>query len=120
MLVFYHRSSSFGHGFVLQFALARSTTTPIKHVIVFIGENWTFDSIYGTYKPKGNKSIANLLSKDIVKENGTPGNNYSLSNQFQINRPYPSKYFIDANATAGKTPYQLSPSKPDGKCNAAQ
>src|SRR5215470_1617030 len=93
--------------------LAQSTTTPIKHVIVFIGENWTFDSIYGTYTPKGNQSIANLLSKDIVKNNGTPGGNYSLSTQFQINQPYPSTYFIDANAAKnGKTAYQTSPGNP--------
>jgi phospholipase C len=25
------------------------TATPIKHLIVLIAENWTFDSIYGTY-----------------------------------------------------------------------
>jgi phospholipase C len=94
-------------------ALAQSTTTPIKHVIVFIGENWTFDSIYGTYTPKGNQSVANLLSNDIVKNNGTPGNKYSLSMQFQINTPYPSAYFIDANAAKnGKTAYQTSPGKP--------
>jgi phospholipase C len=29
-----------------------NTATPIKHVIVLIGENWTFDSIYATYQPK--------------------------------------------------------------------
>ena len=29
-----------------------NTATPIKHVIVLIGENWTFDSIFGTYQPE--------------------------------------------------------------------
>jgi phospholipase C len=89
------------------------TTTPIKHVIVFIGENWTFDSIYGTYQPKSGQ-VANLLSKGIVNQDGTPGPNYSLSKQFLINPKFPSTYFIDSNATAGKTPYQLLPNKPDG------
>ena len=28
------------------------TATPIKHIIILIGENWTFDSIYATYQPK--------------------------------------------------------------------
>lgn len=28
-----------------------STTTPIKHVIVIIGENRTFDHIFATYQP---------------------------------------------------------------------
>jgi len=61
---------------------APSTTTPIKHVIVIIGENRTFDHVYGTYKPKAGETVSNLLSKGIVKEDGTPGPNYSLSAQF--------------------------------------
>jgi phospholipase C len=28
------------------------TLTPIKHVIVIIGENRTFDHVYATYKPR--------------------------------------------------------------------
>jgi phospholipase C len=59
-----------------------ATTTPIKHVIVIIGENRTFDHVYGTYKPKGGETISNLLSKGIVKADGKPGPNYSLSAQF--------------------------------------
>jgi phospholipase C len=58
------------------------TTTPIKHVIVIIGENRTFDHVYGTYTPKDGETISNLLSKGIVKANGKPGPNYSLSAQF--------------------------------------
>jgi phospholipase C len=30
---------------------AVKTATPIKHVIVVIGENRTFDHVYGTYVP---------------------------------------------------------------------
>src|SRR5205823_3219247 len=69
------------------------TDTPIKHVIVFIGENRTFDNIYATYQPKSGQSVANLLSKGIVTATGAPGGNYGASMQFQINQPYPSKYF---------------------------
>ena len=29
------------------------TRTPIKHVIVIIGENRTFDHLFATYKPEG-------------------------------------------------------------------
>jgi phospholipase C len=58
------------------------TTTPIKHVIVIIGENRTFDHVYGTYTPKAGETISNLLSKGIVRANGKPGPNYSLSAQF--------------------------------------
>jgi phospholipase C len=59
-----------------------ATTTPIKHVIIIIGENRTFDHVYGTYTPKDGETISNLLSKGIVKADGKPGPNYSLSAQF--------------------------------------
>jgi len=52
------------------------TRTPIKHVIVIVGENRSFDHIFATYKPKEGASVDNLLSKGIVKEDGTPGRNY--------------------------------------------
>ncbi|MDQ6841031.1 MAG: hypothetical protein M3025_01235, partial [Actinomycetota bacterium] len=29
----------------------QSTATPIKHVVVIIGENHTFDNVFGTYQP---------------------------------------------------------------------
>jgi phospholipase C len=89
------------------------TATPIKHVIVLIGENRTFDHVFATYRPKHGQSVANLLSKGIILPNGDPGPNFARSRQFQINQPYPSKYFIDALATAGKTAYQQSPGTPN-------
>ena len=57
-----------------------NTTTPIKHVIVIIGENRTFDHLFATYKPvnKG-ETVLNLLSEGIVKANGTPGPNYAAT-----------------------------------------
>ena len=48
------------------------TRSPIKHVIVIIGENRTFDHLFATYKPKNGETIDNLLSKKIIKEDGTP------------------------------------------------
>ena len=48
------------------------TTTPIKHVIVIIGENRSFDHVFATYVPKGNQKVWNLLSEGIVKADGTP------------------------------------------------
>jgi phospholipase C len=89
------------------------TRTPIKHVIVLIGENRTFDNIYATYEPRWGQFVANLLSAGIVHPDGSAGPNFSRSRQFQINQPYPSKYFIDAGATAGKTAYQQSPGTPN-------
>jgi acid phosphatase len=51
-------------------------TTPIKHVIVIIGENHTFDNVFATYQPPRGQTIWNLRSEGIVNANGTPGPNY--------------------------------------------
>ena len=41
------------------------TMTPIKHVIVIIGENRTFDHIFATYEPVGNgETIWNFCPKN--------------------------------------------------------
>ena len=49
------------------------TASPIKHVIVLIGENRGLDHTFGVYKPKGkHETISNLLSKGIVNDDGTP------------------------------------------------
>jgi acid phosphatase len=48
-------------------------TTPIEHVIVLVGENRTFDNLYGVYQPRKGQSVANLLSKKIVNKDGSPG-----------------------------------------------
>src|ERR1700731_3611485 len=53
------------------------TATPIKHVIILIGENRGLDHTFGVYKPKGQgQTISNLMSKGIVNEDGTPGPNF--------------------------------------------
>jgi phospholipase C len=57
------------------------TESPIKHVIVIIGENRTFDHVFATYQPKRGETISNLLSKGIVNADGTPGPNFSLASQ---------------------------------------
>ncbi len=55
--------------------------TPIKHVIVIIGENRSFDHVFATYKPREGQSVSNLLSKGIINADGTPGPNYALAVQ---------------------------------------
>ncbi len=57
------------------------TKSPIKHVLVIIGENRSFDHVFATYKPKGHQRIDNILSKGIIDENGKPGPNFSLAIQ---------------------------------------
>src|ERR1700736_124541 len=58
------------------------TTSPIKHVIIIVGENRTFDHLFATYKPKKGQKVDNLLSRRIIKEDGTPGVNFSDAVQF--------------------------------------
>lgn len=55
--------------------------TPIEHVIVIVGENRTFDNLYGTYKPRAGETVWNLLSRGIVKEDGSAGPNFALAAQ---------------------------------------
>jgi len=86
----------------------RETETPIKHVIVLIGENRTFDHIFATYVPKSKDSVSNLLSKGIIKADGSPGPNFSQSAQFQAKAPFRTKFFVSLNANE-KEPYQLLP-----------
>ncbi|MDD5034154.1 MAG: alkaline phosphatase family protein [Methylococcaceae bacterium] len=64
-------------------AFAAPTTTPIKHLIVVIGENVSFDTLFGTYIPAQGQSVFNLLSQGIVKADGTPGANYAKAVQSQ-------------------------------------
>ncbi len=59
------------------------TKTPIEHLIVVIGENHTFDNIFGGYQPVHGQSIDNLLSRGIINPDGTPGINFSLAAQQQ-------------------------------------
>src|ERR1700684_4075309 len=44
-----------------------STATPIKHVIVIIGETRSFDHVFATYVPKNGQKVNNLLSEGIIK-----------------------------------------------------
>ena len=57
------------------------TSTPIKHVVVIIGENHTFDNVFATYQPPGRQHIQNLLSEGIVTRNGAPGPHYARGAQ---------------------------------------
>ena len=56
-------------------------TTPIQHVIIIVGENHTFDNLFGTYKPTAGQTIDNLLSKGIVNADGTPGPHFDKAKQ---------------------------------------
>jgi phospholipase C len=107
------------------------TTSPIKHVIVIIGENRSFDHVFATYQPKSGQTVSNLLSKGIVNSDGTRGPNYSLSAQYSavVNTTFaispggkkaydnvppvvaggpPKPYFFSANAARVAEPHMLT------------
>jgi phospholipase C len=70
------------------------TKTPIKHVIVIIGENRTFDHVFATYKPRNGERVDNLLSKKIIQEDGKPGKNYSLAVQYSATDTHADHYQV--------------------------
>ena len=84
-----------------------ATATPIKHVIILIGENRTFDNVYGTYVPRHGQTVWNLLSRGIVNADGSPGPNKDAAEQFKIGTINPPAYFISTNKliAPNKTPY---------------
>ena len=99
-------------------AAALTTATPIKHVIILIGENRGLDHTFGIYKPKGkNQTISNILSKNIVNLDGTPGTNFSLAQQFSVPTMQPKWYFGAPNAA--KIPYTPSNLMPQPNTNGA-
>jgi phospholipase C len=82
------------------------TASPIKHVIVIIGENRTFDHLFATYEPRNGEHVDNLLSRGIIKEDGSPGPNYAKAAQSSA---------VDNNLYAispgQKTPYDNNANK---------
>ncbi|HWE76026.1 MAG TPA: alkaline phosphatase family protein [Stellaceae bacterium] len=61
------------------------TTTPIKHVIIILGENRTFDHLFGVYQARPGQSVFNILSEGIVNADGTPGPNFAKAAQARAN-----------------------------------
>ena len=82
------------------------TASPIKHVIVIVGENRTFDHVFATYQPRRGEHVDNLLSKGIVNIDGSPGPNYELA--AQNSAVATGAYSL---APGGKTPYNQTSNK---------
>jgi phospholipase C len=77
------------------------TRTPIKHVIVIIGENRSFDHVFATYVPKKpGVHVFNLLSEGIVKADGTPGPNFSKAVQKAAIDEQPDAFLLDPEKTS--------------------
>jgi phospholipase C len=70
------------------------TQTPIKHVIVIIGENRSFDHVFATYVPKNGQTVHNLLSEGIINADGSPGPNFEKAQQLQAKDQGPADAFL--------------------------
>jgi phospholipase C len=86
------------------------TATPIKHVIIIVGENRSFDHLFATYVPKAKgERVLNLLSEGIINADGTPGPNFAKANQYKIvSAPNGGKFFNSADM-ANKELYSTLP-----------
>ena len=86
------------------------TASPIKHVIIIVGENRSFDHLFATYVPRhGDEKVLNLLSERIINADGTPGPNFARAHQFQIVAPpNGGKFFMSADL-AQKQLYAVLP-----------
>jgi phospholipase C len=93
----------------LQAQEKKHTRSPIKHVIVLIGENRSFDHLFAAYVPNSHDSVSNLFSKGIINADGTPGPHFSKAQQFQAIAPFQTGYFISLDESE-KAPYTTLPS----------
>jgi phospholipase C len=93
------------------------TASPIKHVIILIGENRGLDHTFGVYKPRGKgQTISNILSKGIVNIDGTPGPNFKLAQQYSVAAQ--SSWYFGA-PDASKIPYSPTNLMPQPNTNGA-
>jgi phospholipase C len=83
-----------------------NTRTPIKHVIVIIGENRSFDHVFATYVPKHGQGVWNLLSEGIVNADGTPGPNFAKVSQLATTDQTPDTFLL---SPPNKAPFAQLP-----------
>jgi phospholipase C len=86
-----------------------TTATPIKHVIVLIGENRTFDHTFATYTPKNGQTVQNLLAEGIIDADGSPGPNAAVATQFFVKTPLLTSYFISSSNKSEYSPFLPPP-----------
>jgi phospholipase C len=75
---------------------AIKTASPIKHVIIIVGENRSFDHLFATYAPRiKDEKVSNLLSESIVNAGGSASRNLArLINSRSWLPPNGGKYLI--------------------------
>ncbi|WP_179400766.1 alkaline phosphatase family protein [Burkholderia guangdongensis] len=95
---------------------SRHTISPIKHVIVIVGENRTFDQVFGAYQPRTGQTVSNLLSRRIINADGSPGTNFSAAAQYTAQATDPSHFQL---SPGGKAPYTTLPAPNTGSAPTA-
>jgi len=83
-----------------------NTVTPIKHVIVIVGENRSFDHLFANYVPKAGETVKNLFSEGIVNADGTRGPNFSRAIQYSADITGATSFQLSPTS---KTPYAVLP-----------
>jgi phospholipase C len=103
-------------------AAAPPPRSPLRHVIVIVGENHSFDNLFGVYVPMAGQTVLNLLSEGIVNADGSPGPQFDKARQWQAidhdqysiapERTHPFAHLPQPNTTfaAGQPP-----GVPDGR-----
>jgi phospholipase C len=85
-------------GATLANAAETRTRTPIKHVIVIIGENRSFDHVFATYVPKKGQTVNNLLSEGIIaldpNKTAIPGPHWEQAHQLAASDQGASDTFL--------------------------
>ncbi len=76
-----------------------NTRTPIKHVIVIIGENRSFDHVFATYIPRRGESVWNLLSEGVINADGTPGHYFDRAKQKAATDASPDAFLLSPPKT---------------------
>jgi len=76
------------------------TRSPIKHLIVIIGENRSFDHMFATYQPAHGQQVWNLLSEGIVNRDGTPGSKFYLAQQHAASDPAADAFLLSPKKTS--------------------
>ena len=86
------------------------TATPIKHVIIIVGENRSFDHLFATYTPKNKEDkVLNLLSEGIIYSDGAPGPNFAKAHQYKITSAPNGGFFFSSADLKDKTLYTTLP-----------
>lgn len=89
---------------------AIKTATPIKHVIIIVGENRSFDHLFATYVPKNrDEKVLNLLSERIVNADGSPGPRFAKAHQYEVTSPPNGAHFFSSADLKDKTLYTTLP-----------